>query len=168
MSFKIKFSKYDVSKTSGFTVIELITSIGLLLLIAAITTPIVANMYASQQNQAVTEEIISTLRRAQFNATLNKDDTRHGVRFTNGNFILFSGYFDVNNPSNQIFDLSINEVSLNPAPEDYDVIFARFTGFLSEDVDQIEITVSGGNRERQIFVCRNGLIDLVACDVSSD
>lgn len=75
----------------GLTLIELLLVIGSIIIIAALTMPVGLNFYRLQVLDETTSDILGILRRAQNQATFQKNDSAFGVKFLSDSYILFQG-----------------------------------------------------------------------------
>jgi type II secretory pathway pseudopilin PulG len=74
----------------GFTLIEFLISISIFMLLAGLFT-IGIDFYERQELENQTQNIIETLRRAQFEAISGKLDSSFGIYFEEKNYTLFKG-----------------------------------------------------------------------------
>lgn len=75
----------------GFTLLEILLIIAMIIVLAALILPLGLDFYKSQQLQTYTQQILQTLRRAQFKAMAGEADSNFGVYFTNNDYTLFRG-----------------------------------------------------------------------------
>ncbi len=158
--------------SNAFTLVEVILSISLLFMVAAITTPVIVNIYNRIENQSVAEEIVSVVKKAQSQSVFNKNNSRHGIKFDAAakKFVLFQGdlYSEID-PLNELNNLYTNVITLSPTLSGDIIIFDQHTGFslnssLNPINSDIQINVVTGNFTRTIFICENGLIDYETCN----
>ena len=114
-------------KKNGFTLMELLIVLALLVIFSVATIPFGLNMYRSRILQEETETISSVLRRAQSNSILGKEDSSWGVVFfpEEETYTLFKGEnFTEGDQSNQSFKISPG-VSVEEVRK---VVFEKHTG----------------------------------------
>ena len=75
----------------GFTFVELLIIVAIVMIIAAGASPFYVNLIARNNLNSARDGFKSTLRKAQTYATSNKDNTTWGVCVTGGNIRLFGG-----------------------------------------------------------------------------
>ncbi len=151
-------------RDGAFTLFEILLSVGLLFIIGAITTPIIVDLYDRQENQSVSDEIVTLLRKAQAYSFYSKDDDGYGVKFDNENkyFALFKGnIFDEGDDQNEFGQMYLNTVTFDPEITGNVILFDKKTGFSSTPT-QIQVTL--GKFIRTFYVCENGIVDFEACN----
>lgn len=74
----------------GFSLIEIILVVGLLLVLAAITVPISGSWFLSNQLHTTTSILVSSIRKAQTYAQANKNNQTWGICLTGSVLRLFS------------------------------------------------------------------------------
>ena len=75
---------------AGFTFIEVILVVGILSLIAAVTTPLFARFLAKNHIETTTTTVMGFLRKAQENAMDGKNDATWGVCVTGSTLRMYS------------------------------------------------------------------------------
>lgn len=92
----------------GFTVIEIILIIGILVIIFSMSFPIAFDFYKNYQFQAEQDQFISLLEIARNLSMANLNQSPHGVFQDNDNFIIFEGnsFATRNQSQDQIFPRS--------------------------------------------------------------
>lgn len=81
----------NVCKTKGFTLIEMLLVVALLVSISALTIPIGLSFFRAQILSEASNGIISALRESYSRAVAVKTDSSYGVRVTNDSYVLFRG-----------------------------------------------------------------------------
>lgn len=81
---------YLKKRKIGFTLIEVVLSIGIVILIFSLVVPTGVSFYRNQQLESAAKKIVQTLRQAQQKAWAQADDN-FGVYLTTGKIILFQG-----------------------------------------------------------------------------
>jgi type II secretory pathway pseudopilin PulG len=77
--------------TKGFTIVELLITISIIILITAASAPIYSNYQVSSQLNEDESQIIQTLRIAREQSAARLNNYSHGVIFNDHNFIIFQG-----------------------------------------------------------------------------
>ncbi len=138
----------------GFSVIEMLIVIGIVMIIVGITAPVGFRYYQTQLLDESTCLVFDTLRRAQQNAMFQKNDNAFGVFFEENSFTLFDGSTFLTRDENEdeVFILS-NNISLSGLQE---IVFSRKHGTTTADG---EIVISMGNISEYVDVNTKGRID---------
>lgn len=117
-------------KESGFTLIEILVSIAVILIITILTLFSLTTLNKQVSIDSASQNILSTLRFARSQTLASKNQTTYGVHFETSKFVLFSGTsYDASATSNKDYTLGeaeISDISLNGAGSE--VIFARIRG----------------------------------------
>ena len=137
----------------GFSVIEMLIVIGIVMIIVGITAPVGFRYYQTQLLDESTCLVFDTLRRAQQNAMFQKNDNAFGVFFEENSFTLFDGSTFLTRDENEdeVFILS-NNISLSGLQE---IVFSRKHGTTADG----EIVISMGNISEYVDVNTKGRID---------
>ncbi len=151
---------HNRQKTGGFTLIELIVVIGILVVISGI---IVGAFVVFNHSEAVdkdTEMIVETLRLARSQTLASKNATQYGVHFSPSSITLFSGSsYVASASSNVVFSLhsddTISSVSIPAGGED--VIFDRLTG-ATADAGTVTISSTDSSLSKSVTIYNTGLI----------
>lgn len=77
--------------TKGFTILELMLIIGILVVILSLGLPITFDFYKNYQLQAEGEKFISLLETTRNSSMINLNQLPHGVYRDNDNFVIFEG-----------------------------------------------------------------------------
>ena len=138
----------------GFTLIELLLIIALFLIIG-ISSSVFYTRFL-MQNAVVTtdDQLISTLRKAQWYAVMEKNGGAWGVHIDSDRIVLFQGDSYGNRVTSLDENLSVYNLVNISAPND--VLFVKRTGSIDAD---IYITVSGGNELRTISINKQGIVN---------
>ena len=75
----------------GFTILELMLVIGVLVIIVSLGFPIAFDFYKNYQLQAERDRFISLLETTRNSSMINLNQASHGVHWDNDNFITFEG-----------------------------------------------------------------------------
>jgi len=148
------FSKKNLG---GFTLLEILISISLILILTLFTVSVGLNFYKSQQLENQAQTILQTLRRAQLKAMAVEMDSSFGVYLTNDSYILFKGSSYANNRDPQydeVFDLPeiINVSGLS------EITFSKFEGKPNITGN---IILNNNGESRTININKFGTISLV-------
>jgi len=79
------------SKEKGFTLVELMIVLAILVFLIAVSLPLAINFYQTRQLDIHTQGIVQALRRAQMKAMSVEADSSFGVYITSDQYILFKG-----------------------------------------------------------------------------
>lgn len=109
----------------GFTLIEILTVMALLMLIGAFIIPYSYEFYQLQKFEDITSNIITNMNKARNQALFQKSDSPFGVKFFSGYYVVFEGnaYATRNTAKDERFDLP-NDLIISGLDE---VIFHKLT-----------------------------------------
>jgi len=125
------------TKPAGFTMIEVILSIGIILILGSVGTVSLTNFRRNQQLSLAMSDMVHTLRRAQAASSAQENGNAWGVRFHNtptgqDTFSLFYGNSFATGTLVSTRGLSTSLAFTNPsASTTKDIIFAKATGLPS-------------------------------------
>lgn len=141
----------------GFTLIEILLVIAIIVILAAILVPLGLDFYKRQQLQAHSQQILQTLRRAQLKAMAVEEDSSFGVYITNDGYILFKGisYLNRDPQYDEIFELP-SIITINDPPKE--IVFSKLEGKPSLIGD---IVLNSDDESRTINVNKFGRISLL-------
>lgn len=144
----------QVGSTSGFTLVELLLVIALVVIIGLFTSSVGISYYQSELLSEASDNIVSTLRQAQGLAMSGKNASSYGVYFGEDSYVLFEGsYYETREiEEDMVFPLNSNLVITGPR----EVVFSALTGRASV-VDTLLISL--GNKEKQVDILPSGFID---------
>jgi len=122
----------------GFTLIEILLVVGILMILAILTLPITFDFYRSQQLNTYAQELTQTLRRAQLKAMSVESGSSFGVYLTDDNYTLFKGSSFENRDLqyDEVFDLP-QIITISGIKE---VVFLKFEGIPEENLAYCEGT----------------------------
>lgn len=165
-------------KLKGFTIVELLVIVGILIILAAITIPNLRFFQKESDLNNTKEEIINTLRLAQNKTLASEEASQWGVYFTTSTvphqYILFKGKdFDARaTSSDKIHKLpktiKISEIDLWGGEE---VVFARVSGWASTTDQLGKITLElkiDPSKTKTIYIENSGQIGLTDPPAPSD
>jgi len=139
---------------AGFTLVELMLVVSLMVLLGVLVFPISVSFYQTQIINDVQAGLTASLRESQMLAISGKDDSSFGVYLQDGSYTLFTGesYLGRDENKDEIVSIAPN-VSVDGPTE---IIFSQLTGLpnVSETV-----VLSFGNKTRQIEIMPSGNID---------
>lgn len=120
-----------IKNNRGFTMVEMLTVVGIVVIIAAVALPYGSIFLAQSRLQETTLNIVDALRRTQSRSMSGMGGEPWGVHFANTEITLFKGTsYDSGDYENEIIDLpeisQINTISLNGGGDN--VIFNRVIG----------------------------------------
>jgi prepilin-type N-terminal cleavage/methylation domain-containing protein len=138
----------------GFTLIELIIVICILLLLLAVFWPVGTSFYQHELLGKAQQQVIWILKQARSNAINQKNNSAYGVYLAGGEAIIFQGDNFANR--NQINDIKYplpKNVAISGPSE---IIFAPNTGFVRQDET---IRLSAASFTGDIRINELGVID---------
>ena len=115
----------------GFTLLEILISITVLIILATIIFSVFLNLRNIQTLKSAGEQVMALIDEARFKTLSSRKDTQYGVHFETGKVILFEGAvfseLDSNNKDLVISSLvEFSQISLNGGVSD--LVFKRLTG----------------------------------------
>jgi len=141
------------NKTSGFTIIELLLVIALMITIAAFSTPFYARFLTQNSVSTVRDQLTSHLRRAQMNAMMGKNNGPWGVTYVSPKLILFQGTSYATRTTALDESFIVNpSISISGLGE---LIYTKTTGLPNASAS---ITISGTGSSKTISVSNQGVV----------
>jgi type II secretory pathway pseudopilin PulG len=111
----------------GFSLIELLMIISIMILIGMITVPKLINFQREQSLKNTSENIISLLNKAKSDSQASLNSSNYGVHFENDYMVYFIGMtYTENNPDNQRVDFETGVTIQSGVGNS--IIFPRLTG----------------------------------------
>lgn len=149
---------FDYKK--GFTLIEILIVLAILILIVAIVLPRFADIRETQALKNASEISIATLDKARSQSISSLDSSTYGVHFEESKMVLFKGSsYSSSDPDNVDVPLLapayISDISLTDDAED--VVFDRLKGL--PDVAG-SITISTSSKNQNINISSSGSFSL--------
>jgi len=139
----------------GFTLIELVITVGIVLLLITVSVHFAVNFLDNQNLDGATNQLISLLRQAQNKAMAVEDDSSFGVFISNLNFTLFKGAnYLSRDPGFDFIIQAPNNLTINGPNE---IVFAKLTGLPNTTGS---IILSGVNQSNTIEINDIGRINL--------
>ncbi len=145
-------NKFLIKK--GFTLLELLISIAIITIIAAISAPVYFSFYSRNDIDVVAMKAAQNIRRAQILAQAGGEDGSWGVSFDNDTMILFQGesFQDRDVDFDESFSIP-QTISVSGLEE---VVFERFTG-TPKELGTIEFFLNSGI-SRNITITEAGVL----------
>ncbi len=144
-------------RESGFTFIELILVVALVLILGTMGTSLTARFMTQNAVANAADQLIGDLRKAQMNAMAGKQNDNWGVYYGSNTITLYKG----SNFGGR--DVAFDEtfsvpggVSITSSTGILDWNFARVTGMVSNT--PATITISGSGTEKQVMVNGQGMV----------
>lgn len=124
-----------MQKTAGFTLLEIITAVAILLLLAAMTLFIFGDLRNYEALSRDTTGIISNLERARSLTLSGKNESRYGVHFDDPAVYLFEGTDYTESGEIQEITLhgNVEIAEINIANSSSTVVFDRLKGSTEND-----------------------------------
>lgn len=140
-------------RQSGFTLVEVLLVLGLTFTIAAFSYPLVHSTFRSHVVQSATGRLVTALRKAELQATLESEGAYHGVRILPEEYVVFVGdsYDERDTERDESFTRS-STVHITGSEE---VVFAPHTGVPNE---QVLITLSFDTELKEVSISPIGFI----------
>lgn len=118
-------------KQSGFSLIEIVIVLGILVLVSAFLVSPFTNFRNTQILQVSVEDVLSTLNKARTQTLAGHGDSAYGVHLETNRVVLFAGEtYNASDPTNQAVNLhslvNISNISLSGGGSS--VVFRRLTG----------------------------------------
>lgn len=134
----------------GFTLIEMMVAIGILVIIFSIGSPFLINFSNNQETESAIEELVSVIRKAQEKSILAENDTSWGI-----DFFQLPKYFLINKTLTikeeyQILSNMILETNNN------NLFFEKLSG---QPNQVTEIILTGVNKRYKIDINLKGMVD---------
>lgn len=147
----------------GFTLIEVLIALGIIIVIASITFKPFNNFRDSEALNGAVEEVLSTLQQARGQTLASTGDSQYGVHLAATQLVLFTGVtYNSAASTNQAVTLSslVNLSNISLAGGGSDIIFARLTGATSQSGSLVLALKSDATQSRTITINSNGISDV--------
>ncbi|HWY79472.1 MAG TPA: type II secretion system protein [Candidatus Sulfotelmatobacter sp.] len=139
-------------KRNGFTLIELILVVSLMMLLGTLTTTFAARFFTQNGVSNTTDELIGDIRQAQMNAMMGKQNSNWGIDYASNTITLYKGTSFAARSTALDTKFSVNSsVSITGFS---DLNFFRMTGTSSATPT---ISVSGSGETKTITVNSQGV-----------
>ncbi len=145
----------------GFTLVELVITLALFGILVLIGIGLSSNTLGRNQTGNVTQDSVTTLRRAQWQSMNGHEDTEWGVHFETDLFVLFKGpTYSALDPDNVVTDLpndiDIISISLNGGGDE--VIFNSDFG-ATDEYGSFIVDHTSSDKQQTVTVNEAGMID---------
>lgn len=142
------------NKTVGFTLLEGLLVVGILLVIFAAGLPVAVNFYQAYQFDSEYELMFSLLEQARNQAMANVNEANHGLSINNVNFVLFQGAsFAARDTSKDKSFPRNNTVTISTPTE---LVFAALDGTVASTT--FTLTNASDTKTRNLYVNPEGLV----------
>lgn len=131
----------------GFTLVEMIVVIGIITLLATVSTSVYNSFKTHENLEIATTGVVEALRHAQSNAQSGKGDASWGVKILSGSAVIFKGtsYASRDTTADQILDFSGGVVTSGLS----EIVFTKVTGSTT-NTGTVTLTNSYGTKNIQI------------------
>ncbi len=141
----------------GFTLIELIIVVGLVIMLSSLTLPVGFNFFQESTLRDQARNLESSLRKAQAVAISGRGDANAGIKIAENSYIIFEGSSYENRRSS--LDIIIPfSISISPGGND-EIVFEKTTGKLFLPTEEALITLTFGTHVREISINSQGKIE---------
>lgn len=138
----------------GFTLIEVIIVICIILLLFVIVWPIGANFYRQELSNKAQQQLVWILKQARSNAVNQKNNANFGVKLEPGTAVLFQG--NNFNERNQDQDITYSLPSIIKQTGLQEIVFSANTGFVNNPGTVI---LNSYNSSKVIEINQLGVLD---------
>ncbi len=152
--------KLGITKKNGFTLIEILVAMAIMMIMLAITIDMTKSLNDSVELENAGKNVDLKIRTAKSRSIGALANTNYGVHFETSRVVIFdaSAVYADGSPANEVFTLpdkvEIYNIALNGGGAD--LAFDRLTGNTS-DYGSVGIRVIGDvSKTRQIFINANG------------
>jgi prepilin-type N-terminal cleavage/methylation domain-containing protein len=149
------------TSTRGFTLIEVLITIGIFIILTSI---VMSTFFLYRKNQSLsldTQTVATILRQARSQTLSYKNSSVYGVHFNTTDVVLFAGSsYDPSSPTNESYLLNYSDtiVTVTLTGGGSDVIFQRLTGETSQD-GSIVISAPGLSQTKTVTIYKTGLVE---------
>ncbi len=145
----------------GFTVVELLVILGVLILLVSIFLSTFVQFRKHQSLLMDTDTIVGVLRQARNQTLSSQNSVNYGVHITAPTVTLFVGpSYSAGAGNNQVFSLSSTDTIVNVALTGggSDVIFNRLSGETAQN-GSITVSSPGIPENKTVTIYKTGLVD---------
>lgn len=141
------------SKDKGFTIMEVMISLGIFLILLGLTTPFVLQFYNRYQLDAERTTFIALLRQARAMSLTGENGATHGVYLASSQFTIFEGvsYATRDTSIDQTFERNSSVDITGPS----ETLFRYLTGTSASQ----SFNLTNGTKQGIIYVNKEGSID---------
>ena len=142
----------------GFTLLEIIIVIAIMVVISAISVSTYTSLRARQAVLKDTDSIVSIMERAKSMSSNRKNDSSYGVKFSSSTAILFSGssFASGNKVSEYDLDVSVKVSSVSLSSNNTEISFDKITGTPNATGT---IVVSANSYSKIVTIFGTGIIE---------
>ncbi len=144
----------------GFTLIEIMVVLGIMVLIIAVVLPAFSKMRDNQLLKSTTADVFSSLNKAKSQTLSSVSSSEYGVHFESDKIVIFKGTtYSSSDPNNEIVLItspaSISSISLTGGA--VDLYFNRLTGAPNKTGS---ITVAVSSLSKAVTISGTGAISM--------
>jgi len=168
---QIPNSKFQIPNSKSFTLIEVLTIVGILVVLIALSVPALRFFQKESDLNNSVEEILNTLRLAQNKTITSEGASQYGVHFEAGKYVLFKGA--AYNPAateNEIHNfpesVEISEIEL--AGGGSEVVFDRVTGTTNQSGKVVLRLKTDISKTKTVYIENSGQVGLTSPSTPSD
>ncbi len=137
----------------GFTLVEILVVVAIILFLAAIMVPISLNFYKMQVFNETHERAVGLLKQARSNAFVQKNNADFGLYFGDKQMVLFQGpSYDQRNESQ---DLSLKLPALVEISGLSEIVFSQGSALPKQSGS---LFIKLGQKQKEIIINEQGLI----------
>lgn len=146
-------------RTKGFTFVEILTVLAVLLIISTLSVSAFRSIYLGSGQRTAVLEIADALREARNNSLAAKQDTVYGIRIASSSVTRFVGAtYSLGNASNTVYQFEAGARATGTLVNSgTSIVFARLTGKPSA-TGTVLVTGSDGTSTTTITIGATGLI----------
>ena len=122
-------------KKSGFTIVEVLISLGVIVLVASLAVDGFLKFQRNQGLDKTANRVVTLIQKARYQTLSSKNNLRYGVHFASDQAVLFAGSYATGTAGNEVylFDpfLTLSLIGLRATTTNAsstDLIFTKFTG----------------------------------------
>ncbi|KKQ80268.1 MAG: hypothetical protein UT02_C0012G0019 [Parcubacteria group bacterium GW2011_GWC2_38_7] len=143
-------------KRPGFTLLELVITIGIFLIIAGVSVPLYFKFQEFSEKESVKQETLQMIREVQLQAKIGLDNNNHGIYFSGHNYTTYTGLTFASKiaGSDQDYELS-NIISVEA---ETDLNFLKNTGTPTIDTSLL-LTNDRSNESATFTINEIGLVE---------
>lgn len=159
------------TKKNGFTLIEILVAISIMLIMLAITIDMTKSLNDSVNLENAGKNVDLKIRTAKSRSIGALGDSNYGVHFETSRVVVFAGStFDDSDPENEVFTLP-DKIEIDVASIDFgggnDLVFERLTGNTSDYGSVSLRVINDVSKTRTIFINSNGQSSFSAFQTSA-
>jgi len=158
-TYLLKSKKNNINRTkgAGFTLIELMIVVALIIMFSALVLPMSFNFFQEATLKDQVRNIENSLRKAQAMAITGQEDSSAGVKITQSECIIFEGesYDNRREKADTIIPFPVS-LSLSGADE---IVFQKSTGLPTFPEEERTIIITFGDNSKEITINSQGKIE---------